>query len=198
MRVFAHIRYIRSSFGQVEVAELSADDQALVTKVHAGGIAALRGSERPVYNAHWKTTSGRSAAADKGVLLQPPAALLAEPADAGVWRVVLFSDGEVECIPTAWATAETQEEAEDEDVIAEIKVKETLLLDGVQDGGLRAMRQSGRVIHEAKCRDDDGKQGATTEKCLVLRELPDRQRVVVLFSFGTMQSDSQAKSSGSL
>lgn len=204
-RPAVHVRQL------VHVQQLAEHDAELVEEVRVGGIAALRGVATrdglAVHNAYWLTQSGeKSEAHEKCVLLHethaklfpptgrasdagPPEDVLpAAAADALAERwVVLFQDGEVEVVPANWVSLETEEEATDEVAMMTALAKHRLLVDAVQDSGLRAMRLSGKPIHVARCRDSDGAKGRHLEKCVVLNDAVKGQRKVVLFDFGILQ-----------
>ena len=201
-----------------EELELAPNDAELVQKVLAEGLRSSASDSRPVHNAYWRTDSGKSEVRDKCVLLHETCAMLFPPAGSagdeedalpaepvGEWRVVLFHDGAVEAIPAGWATLETAEEAADEAAMATVRVEHGLLIGAVQDGGVRAMRQSGLPIHTSPCRDGDGEKGATVEKCVVLSDVAAGLRKIVLFAFGSVQalpaewvSDKPAEAAGKL
>lgn len=194
----------------VDVRQLAANDATLVAEVLAGGRVALRESatgDRAVHNAYRRMQSGeKSEAQDKCMLLNethaklfPPTGSAGSATDAGPpedvqpakvedeWRVALFQDGEVEVVPADWVSLETAEEVEDESAITAAQVEHRLLVDAVQDSGLRAMRLSGKPIHGARCRDNDGEKASHLEKCVVLGDVAKGQRKVVLFHFGMLQ-----------
>jgi hypothetical protein len=195
----------------IDVRQLAEKDAELVAEVLAGGYVALRRSatrDRAVHNAYWRMQSGeKSEAQDKCVLLHETHAKLFPPtggsagsaADAGPpedvlpaeavdeWQVALFENGDVEVVPASWVSLEPAEEAEDEAATTAAHVEHRLLVDAVQDSGLRAMRQSGKPIHSARYRGDDGEKGSNLEMCVVLGDAAKGQRKVVLFAFGILQ-----------
>eukprot|EP01043_Picozoa_sp_COSAG02_P075364 COSAG02_NODE_15510_length_1164_cov_1.472300_1_plen_281_part_01 len=190
----------------IDEQQLTVNDAELLAKILGAGtgpldgiIALRRESSRPVHKSHYRTDCGKSNAQEKCVLLHETCASLFPDDDgshsgtSAEWRVVLFHDGDLEVVPAGWVTPETAKEAADDSAMERIQAEHRLLIDAVQNGGMRALRQSGRPIHQATCFDTDGERGATAERCAVLGEIEQQQgkeqhHRIALFAFGAMQA----------